>query len=117
MRGSKGGFTLGEAKLDDNNYLVVELYTPKKGRDEGHQVLNIRVFTRKLYDTVDKRKVYLTDAELRKEQWIPSNGFMVREGQAPTVLPQLAEALDKVMKLWGIERGEKMVDKRRPGKR
>jgi hypothetical protein len=107
-RGSKGGFSLAEIKLDENNYLVVELYTPTKGRDEGHQVANIRVFTKKLYDTEKGKKVYLPEAEVRDDpKWIPAGGYMIREGQAPTVLPALVEALEKVMKLWGVERSNK----------
>ena len=104
-RGSKGGYTIGEAKLDENNYLIVEFYTPSKGKDEGEKVLNVRVFTRKLYDVVEKKKVYLPPAEVRDDpSWIPSNGFMVREGQAREVLPLLAEAIEKAMKIWGVER-------------
>jgi len=108
MKFSKDGFTLAEIPLNENNYLVVEMYTPKKGKDEGRNVLNLRVFTRKLYrtDPDDKKKVYLTPQELRSDpQWIPTgNGFMVRETQASSVLPKLIEGIEKAMKLWAIEK-------------
>jgi hypothetical protein len=102
--GSKGAFRIGEAKLDENNYLVVEIYTPSKGKDEGRDVLNIRVFTRKLYSVENRQKVYLPEAEVRDDPtWIPASGFMIREGQAREVLPQLVEAIEKAMKIWGVE--------------
>lgn len=119
-RGSKDAFNIGEAKLDENNYLIIELRVPQAGRDEGHQVCNVRVFTRKLYNKVDGKPVYLPPAEVRDDPtWIPTvNGFMVRESQARDVLPTVVAALQRVMDIWGVKDPsvEKKVEKRKGAK-